>query len=149
MDPATFKLNYERAVSHLKFSLELCQIQREGGRHYLLEQPLTAASWKESCMAEFLAHSDDAILVTSHMCRLGMTQIGPGGAPMPVLKPTRWLTNSSQVASALNVKFLGGHEHCRLEGGSRAHRAQIYPRNSAEPSRRHSQKNLKVEIAVL
>ena len=78
-------------------------------------------------MTEFLAHCDDAILVTSHMCRFGMTTAGPGGASMPVLKPTRWLTNSSKVANALNVKCLGKHEHGLLKGGNRAHMAQIYP----------------------
>ena len=106
-DPEVFKLNYDRAVSHLRFALELCEIQREGGRHYLLEHPLSASSWKEPCMIEFLACSDDATLVSSHMCQFGMTQIGDGGEPMPILKPTRWLTNSTRIATALNRKCDG------------------------------------------
>ena len=33
-----------------------------------------------------------------------------------VKKPTRWMTNSTALASMLGVRCSGGHEHSKLEG---------------------------------
>ena len=78
-------------------------------------------------MQEFLSESADAILVTGNMCQYGMTECGPDGVRRPVAKLTRWLTNSPRLASALSKKCPRDHAHCALQGGARAHRAQIYP----------------------
>ena len=69
------------------------------------------------------------------MCAFGMTEVGEDGIRRPVQKATRVLTNSPEVALRIarrcpnrspNVEE--HHIHCKLEGGKRCKRAQIYPR---------------------
>ena len=127
VDPVAFKANYNRAVAHLKFSLELCALQRDAGRHYLFEHPAQARSWQETCMREFIAESPDALLGTGNMCQFGMSQVHKDGVRKPVAKLTRWLTNSPRRLEALCIKCTRDHEHCQLQGADRAHQAQIYP----------------------
>ena len=53
-DQENFEKNRRIAVQHLNFCIELCKLQEESGRYYLLEQPAGATSWKEPKMLEFL-----------------------------------------------------------------------------------------------
>ena len=64
--------------------------------------------------------------VVGHMCRYGMTSTGPSGTG-PVLKPTRWMTNSHHLAAMLDKRCTQDHEHVMLVGGKAAG-AAIYPK---------------------
>ena len=44
----------QEAVGLIKFALELCEIQRRAGRHYIFEQPLSARSWQLACVQDFI-----------------------------------------------------------------------------------------------
>ena len=54
IDPVVLQKNYQRAVSHIRFTMELCRLQHDAGRHYLFGHPAPARSWQEDCVLEFL-----------------------------------------------------------------------------------------------
>jgi hypothetical protein len=124
-DPVAFAENLKRAISHLEFCVELCRLQRDSGRYYLLEQPASATSW-QPCILEFLAESSDAALCSGHQCMFGQTARTGLDQDVPVAKLTRWMTNSMCIAEALNVKCDRRHTHTHLLN-DRASRAQQYP----------------------
>ena len=126
MDPKTFKENYNRGVEHLKFSLELAEIQVRQGRHFLFEHPAGASSWKHPAMVAFIAKYPDLFLATADQCAFGLLTTTPDGHHLPAKKPIRFLPSSSHLAQRLNVKCEGGHEHALLKGGSRCRQAQKY-----------------------
>ena len=64
--------------------------------------------------------------VEAHMCAFGMRSKDKHGEGF-AMNPTRFLTNSIEMAKALNRRCLGGHRHVHLmEGQVRA--AAIYPK---------------------
>ena len=113
---ADFAENRRRAVEHLRFCIELCEIQEKAGRHYLLENPASASSWQEACVVDFVANSAGALLCTGHQCMFGLTSRGDDGVDRAAAKLTRWLTNSPCLAEALEVKCDGSHQHQPLMG---------------------------------
>eukprot|EP00972_Heterocapsa_arctica_P017609 2603148-Heterocapsa_arctica.AAC.1 len=62
-----------------------------------------------------------------HACQYGMTSRRPDGTQGPVLKPTRWLSNSAAILARFSRKCSRGqHDHVQLVGG-RAAAAAVYP----------------------
>ena len=55
MDPADAVRRWEKAVSHLKFTIELYRIQLEAGRLFLHEHPAHATSWNIPEMIELMS----------------------------------------------------------------------------------------------
>ena len=51
------------------------------GRFYLLEQPANASSWQEDSMKNFLLQSEQAHVITGHMCQYGMMTPGSDSEP--------------------------------------------------------------------
>ena len=115
-----------RGEVHLNFCRDLYVEQMSGGRHFLHEHPLTAASWTVDAIKD-LAQSPLVHSVVAHMCAFGMKskdRKGEGYAN----KPTKFLTSSIELAKMLNKQCPGGHRHVHLvEGKARA--AAVYPRN--------------------
>ena len=127
-DPHEFDANLARAVRHLMFSLELCRIQRDAGRHFLLEHPAGASSWQHPEVVKFIAETEKLFLTTGHMCQFGMVATDSDGVEKPVAKNTRWMTSSECLGTALGAKCPRNHQHCLLEGKAKACRmAQVYP----------------------
>ena len=120
-----FQREFKRACRHLAFVFELYELQVQGGRYFLHEHPASASSWKQKVVVDFIARHLELYAVTSHMCQFGMFAKGEQGDG-PVLKPTRWLTNSPCIASALDVKCPRDHDHVHLVS-NRAKGAAIYP----------------------
>ena len=56
----------------------------------------------------------------------GLTTHAKDGGPSPAMKPTRWLTNSPQMAAHLQKCCDHSHSHQVLEGGRPAN-AAFYP----------------------
>ena len=82
-----------------------------------------------------LAAADCVETINMDMCAFGMTEIGEDGVRRPVQKATRVLTNSPEVALRIARRCPNRgsdqglhHIHCKLEGGKRCKRAQVYPR---------------------
>ena len=62
----------------------------------------------------------------AHQCQLGAESSTDDGGKELVLKPTRFMTNSPELANMLSRWCDGQHRHVRLEHG-RAHKADVYP----------------------
>eukprot|EP00973_Karenia_brevis_P012291 1668428-Karenia_brevis.AAC.1 len=126
MDPEMVAKNLARAIDHLKFTIELYQIQVDGGRYFLHEHPAGASSWKMPEMVEFMKQAG-LVSAVSNMCCFGMetTRLDDSGTVL-VAKPTRFLTNAEELLKVIHRRCQGGHEHGRLISG-RARGAAIYP----------------------
>ena len=88
------------------------------GKYFLHEHPATALSWKEEEIAA-LASKPSVHLVTMHQCQYGLVTPSHDepGKMVPALRPTKWLTNSSIMASQLDKKCKFDHKHQHLVGG--------------------------------
>ena len=117
---------------HMRFMMKLYAEQARGGRYFLHEHPESASSWALDCVKE-IASMPGVYQVVAHMCRFGMTAVDHDGEGA-VKKPTRFMTNSREVARSLDkqcedqFKEQGDrHRHVQLING-RASKAQIYPK---------------------
>lgn len=54
----------------MEFGLELATIQKEGGRHYLLENPKPSGAWREPSMMRFF-DEQEATTADFDQCRYG------------------------------------------------------------------------------
>ena len=97
----------------MDFALELAQIQLDGGRHYVLENPKPSGAWKEPRMLKFLASRAPAI-VDFDQCRLGLRS-RQGNLHR---KSTRLVSSSFSVASKFeDQKCTRTHLHDPVIGG--------------------------------
>ena len=95
----------------LRFAVALAQEQVRGGRHFVLENPLTSLAWRLPFMERLRA---DSFEVTLDMCRFNLR--GPGG--LRHRKPTRLVTSSQAVTSAFSsMRCRGDHLHEPTLGG--------------------------------
>ena len=114
----------ERAKVHLEFSVKVYRAQMRAGRYFVHEHPQTATSWKVPEI-DALANSPMVMKAYANMCAFGMTSKDKEGEG-PVLKPTVFMTNSSEVKKELSQKCRGCPRHVHLVEG-RASAAQVYP----------------------
>ena len=97
----------------MDFALELAQIQLDGGRHYVLENPKPSGAWKEPRMVKFLTSRAPAI-VDIDQCRFGLHS-RQGNLHR---KSTRLVSSSSSVISMLeDRKCTRTHLHDPVIGG--------------------------------
>ena len=120
---------WEQALTHLNFCVELYKLQYNHGRYFLHEHPASASSWQRSSIMELYKLSG-VDRVVSHMCAFGMKSSDSHGDGL-VYKPTGWMSNSPCILQELNKQCtnrLGGeqHRHVHLVDG-RARQAAIYP----------------------
>ncbi len=113
------------ARRHLEFCVVLYYGQVTRGKHFLVEHPQGASSWKEGCI-ERLANQDGVNTTVGHLCQYGMAIIDESGASVPIMKPTRWLSSSIQMLRRLGSTCQNEHKHGSLLNGKAA-RAAIYP----------------------
>ena len=118
----------QRARVHLHFCMKLYELQRQAGRYFAHEHPASATSWTDPEVKKLMKKPDVETTIM-HMCQYGMTCKGPDGVEAPVLKPTKWMSNSPALLSRLSRTCTRGtHVHTHLVGG-RAAGAAIYPPN--------------------
>ena len=86
---------------HLRFVVELYREQIEGGRYFIHEHPLHAASWEEEEIKELM---DLPGVVRAHgdQCQYGAGVVSGIRKGAPVKKPTGFLTNGKCIAAALS-----------------------------------------------
>lgn len=117
----------QRAVDHLAFAFELYALQAKHGRYFLHEHPLSANSWDEKCVIDFVLQHSGLSTTVTHMCQFGMVAQDRDGETGPVYKPTRWLSNCEGITKELEkFRCPGGHAHVALLDG-RAAAAAVYP----------------------
>ena len=112
MDLQVWDLNFKRALAHLSFALELAEMQVLGGRHFLFEQPLTATSWDQKVMLDFLNRHPDLYLSTCDQCCFDLKLKDIDGEVCRSKKPTRFLTSSGRLAGELEQKCQCTGPHC-------------------------------------
>ena len=115
----------------LKISIKYYNDQRKKGRYFLHEHPAHATSWREPEMVA-LTSQKDVYVVEGPMCRWGMKSKDASGIGY-VRKPTKWATNSWELAKVLQsdcpnkgTDSRAWRRHIQLVNG-RAKAAQIYP----------------------
>ena len=87
-----------RAVLHLVFICELCEIQARRGRYFFHTHSHSADSWDQSTMVDFMNRFPDTFQTVTDSCLFGPKNLGKG---MKTL--TGWLTNSSCIAQAVST----------------------------------------------
>jgi len=106
---------YKDAVALVDFAVKMCLEQRRAGRFFLFEHPLSASSWKLASLSGLMKMAG-VTQTTIHQCAYGLKSCDKEGEGL-VLKPTRFLINSSGIAGKLQRKCTGGHRHVHLVGG--------------------------------
>ena len=112
------------AISHVDYSMQLQEDQRQRGDLGLHEHPDTAKSWELPSVKEYLSH-DEVVLVKADQCRFGLKI--DGGSKLS-RKSTLFATSSDHVA--VNLQRLcqcpGPQPHDQLVNGKPL-QAQEYP----------------------
>jgi hypothetical protein len=115
---------------HMNFVVELYRLQMSGGRYFLHEHPAYAQSWAVPSVEELM---DDETVghVIGDQCQYG--QATEAGEPLE--KPTRFMSNSSEVLKELGKRCAGRSGQCSTREGAThgatsgrdARRAARYP----------------------
>ena len=128
---------YARATVHMEFVASLYAEQAAAGRYFLHEHPSGASSWGLTAV-KALQELHGVTRVNADQCQYGATAVSGTQRGGPVKKPTGFLTNSPELASALGRQRAGGAQpgHCSRPGGGAhvpcigcvAREAAIYPK---------------------
>ena len=100
---------YEQAVALVDIAVNMCAEQCRAGRVFVFEHPLGASSWRLPSLMR-LRKMSGVQQATIHQCAYGLTSTDAEGIGL-VLKPTRCVTNSMDIAdktkSKMHEKTLG------------------------------------------
>ena len=119
-----------RAMIHISFVCELYDEQVRMGRYFLHEHPAQASSWDELPINRMLSRPNVRTAVMDQ-CQYGLKD--KHGNPMR--KPTKWMSNSQAVLSALEKRCEHQSGYCSARGwqmehtpcfGDRATRAAVH-----------------------
>ena len=121
---------YAEELALLEFSVDVYWSQISRGQFFLDEHLATAASWECTAIQE-LAEHPGVVVVTGDMCKWGMhlaEEMDNQGTDEAarVKKPTKWMINSSLLASVLSARCPGRYEHSKLEGSNRTRQSAVY-----------------------
>ena len=84
-------------MKHLEFVCQLYKLQAEAGRLFLHEHPAQASSWEEDCIGRTMEMAGVQTITMDH-CQLGRCD----SEGHPVIKQTKWMSNSEHILKALN-----------------------------------------------
>ena len=104
-----------RAMSCVRFCVEIAEEQISQGRFFYFEHPLTASSWSMPELCRLREHSEVEDIVL-HMCAFGLRAEDREGVGL-AKKPTRVLTNMPSIAASINRRCVGDHRHVHLVSG--------------------------------
>ena len=125
MDQAKVAAMIREGRVHLRFMIKIYKRQIAKGRYFVHEHPATAVSWDEKDMISLMAMRG-VILTRADQCMFGLKTRADGGGVAAALKPTKFLTNSAQMAKLLRRRCDGKHGHQPLVSG-RCEDAAFYP----------------------
>ena len=120
LHPERLAEEWDEAVQHVEFAMDMLDEQLDRGDHGLYEHPELATSWKLEKVQKHLSH-DEVLLIKSHLCRFGL-RVGE----FLRRKSTLFATTSDTIAVNLQKLCQCQDLHEPLVGGS-AHFAQVYP----------------------
>ncbi len=132
-DDATYQRALHAAKEHVKFCLELYDVQMKAGRYFLHEHPHSAKSWEMPEVLKMLTLSEVDTVVCD-MCAFGMVIKDQDGEAL-ARKRTRLMSNSPEVLKRVNrpctntiaESMDAKHRHADTTG-SRVKKCQVYPR---------------------
>ena len=111
---------------HIEFVVDLYKKQMSEGRLFLHEHPERATSWRLGAIAS-LSETDGVYIVKTDQCMFGLATRGKRwGQVSAARKPTKFMTNSYNIARELERPCDGTHSHQALLDG-RAKAAERYP----------------------
>ena len=99
-DKAALDRAYARATVHMEFVASLYAEQAAAGRCFLHEHPSGASSWGLTAI-KALQELHGVTRVNADQCQYGATAVSGTQRGGPVKKPTGFLTNFTELASAL------------------------------------------------
>ena len=130
-DPSVVKGELRRAKAHIRFCLEMYQLQTKGNRYFIHEHPMKSAAWKMEEMVAFCA-KPEVQSVRVDMCAFGLSATDKEGTGL-VEKATRIMSNADAVLERIERRCSNAagtqakHRHVHLISG-KAKAAQVYPR---------------------
>ena len=114
----------------MRFICEIYEYQVNAGRYFVHEHPWHADSWNLNCVNK-VKYMPGVQTARCDQCMMGLrtNALGTlnGDASMHAMKPTCFMSNSSEVIRVLSVRCDNSHEHQALVQG-RAKAAGKYPR---------------------
>jgi len=113
------------AVEMIRFSIEICELQRKSGRYFIFEQPQSSRAWNLDEVVAMM-HKDGVNKSTFHQCMYGLMARDELGMA-PAYKPTSVLTNHHALVEVLHQRCSGGHRHAQLVGKHACSHAAVYP----------------------
>ena len=123
-DPQKQAQRLEEGRALLQFAVKLARFQKKRGRHFILENPIPSAAWKEPELRRLIEELHCCI-AEFDQCRLGLRS----AQGVPHKKPTRLATSSPSVAELLDGRRCKrNHDHAPVLGGTHVTaRAGRYP----------------------
>ena len=108
----------KKAVALLGFAVQVCKLQMEGSRYFILEQPQGASSWNVKELRNLVNHGN-VHCIDLDMCSYGLKDYANGELHR---KATKLATNMDvDVCCLLGKRCKGDHEHQVLEGKVKHH----------------------------
>ena len=112
------KHELRKAMTLLGFAVQVCKLQMEGSRFFVLEQPQGASSWNVKELRNLVDHRD-VHCIDLDMCGYGLKDYVTGALHR---KTTKLATNMDvDVCCSLGRRCTGDHEHQVLEGKVKHH----------------------------
>ena len=115
----------------IKWIVKIIRQRLQRGRQVVFEQPWPSQMWNLLCVQMLLQDAPTDAVSGEHLeavrCDQCMFGLADEQNYMPHKKPTGIMTASAGVKQCLNITCDGSHQHQRLEGSSRTHKAQHWP----------------------
>ena len=106
-DPQKQAQRLEEGRALLQFAVKLARFQKKRGRHFILENPIPSAAWKEPELRRLIEELHCCI-AEFDQCRLGLRS----AQGVPHKKPARLATSSPSVAELLDGRRCKrNHDH--------------------------------------
>ena len=106
-NPDIVSREYVRAMIHIRFTMELYQLQHAAGRYFLHEHPAQASSWAEEIVRRTAA-MEGVRIVVGDQCQFGAVDKVGG----PIKKPTKIMLNCDGISEALERRCKGRGGAC-------------------------------------
>ena len=124
MDPEEARRIQVQGMAMFQFCIRVADHQLQKGKWFLLEQPLTASSWRTQA-ARWLERQDGVMKADLDQCAFNL-RLGP--LQQLVRKATSFMTNHLGIyIEFMGKRCSGDHEHLHLEGGNLTRQAQVWP----------------------
>ncbi len=113
-DPLVVQRERSVADKHMEFMMSVYQKQADEGRYFLHEHPAYASSWGLKSVLKIAAIGGVSTVI-GDQCQYGQQTTDMAE---PILKPTKWMSNSEEILKMLGRRCNGRQGWCsRPQGG--------------------------------